>query len=957
MAVGAPLAVDVLGPLRVRAADGADATPDGVLQRRLLALLVLRRGHVVPVDSAVEALWPTGPPGNPAASLQSHVSRLRRSLPEGAVSSTSDGYCLDPSVVDLDADRLTELLDRLDDPGDLTVEDEVGEVLDRWRGPAYPELDEVDDGRAEATRLAELRSALGEASAERRLRAGQLDGLVAEVRNLVGDSPLRERPRALLMAVLAASGRRVDALRAYDDFRRLLADELGIEPSPVLARQHADLLAGDDAISVTAELPSRVPTAPTSLLGRDSLVGEVLDACDGHRIVTLVGPGGVGKTRLLVEIGHRLRTRDGTPVVLCELAPADFATAGDTVAAALGIDARPGIPAAERVGSVVGDRPLVLLLDNCEHVLEPVAELVEHVVARCPRARFVATSRERLRVQGEAVRVVPPLDVEGSGATAVTLFLERARAVDPGFDPSPAEVEVVTDVARRLDGLPLAIELAAARLHTHELVEIAAGLDQRFSLLSEGFRRSGRHRSLHATVSWSFDLLDEGLQRVLTDLSVFSGAFAAEDAAVVCELGPSAAVDALARLVERSLVMRAPERRHVLLETLRAFGAERLAESGRADEVGRRHAHHHVHRVGAIQASLADDGSRALTAIDAALPELRTALAWLLDHGDVDRAGELVTHLVDYGFFRLRPDVLNWADAVVAADPDDRSPHASLMWAAKAYAAWMAGDLAHHDEFAERAVRLVTGPDGELRAGANPEVPTVRGNCGLFGGRLAEAIDWYGRAVEMAGEDPVRRSFACATALLALGYSGDPSAMRAADELVAEAGETQSPCTAYAWYCAGEAVAATNRGLAAKRHARALEIAARTQTSAITGLAGASMASLAAQDGDLDSAARAYRELLPHWRRAGMWPTQWTMLRSVASVLAQRGALREAAVLEGAVRSTDAGHRIFGADEQALTELGTRLRAALGDDAYEAARSEGSQIDGDAAVDLALRAL
>ena len=187
MAVGERLAVDVLGPLRARGADGTECTPDGALQRRLLALLVLHRGHVVSVDAAVDALWPSGPPGNPAASLQTHVSRLRRCLPADAITSVPEGYRLDPSAVHVDADRLPELLDRITDAGDDTVEAELDGLLSRWQGTAYPELDEVDDGRSEATRLDEIRVALREARVERRMRAGQLDGLVAEVRGLVAE--------------------------------------------------------------------------------------------------------------------------------------------------------------------------------------------------------------------------------------------------------------------------------------------------------------------------------------------------------------------------------------------------------------------------------------------------------------------------------------------------------------------------------------------------------------------------------------------------------------------------------------------------------------------------------------------------------------------------------------------------------------------------------------------------
>jgi DNA-binding SARP family transcriptional activator len=246
---GDRLAIEVLGPLRVLGPDGRDLTPDGSLQRRLLALLVLRRGHVVSVESAIDVLWPRSAPRDPVAALHNHLFRLRRTLPGGLIDSTGDGYRLEPTRIDLDADRLVETLASLEmdaatDAGPLASLDDL---LARWHGPAYPELADVDDGRAEAARLDELRVRLVEARAERRLATGELDGLVAELTALAGAEPLRERPRSLLMAALAASGRRADALRAYDDFRRLLGDELGIDPSPLLAAQHAALLESEPA--------------------------------------------------------------------------------------------------------------------------------------------------------------------------------------------------------------------------------------------------------------------------------------------------------------------------------------------------------------------------------------------------------------------------------------------------------------------------------------------------------------------------------------------------------------------------------------------------------------------------------------------------------------------------------------------------------------------------------------
>jgi len=970
----------VLGPLRVRDAAGRDVTPDGPLQRRLLALLVLRRGRVVSADAAVDALWPRQPPRDPAAALQNHVSRLRRSLPAGVIGSAGDGYRLDPAGVAVDADRLTSLM--ADDGADDSAghaDGELDAVLARWHGPAYPELADLDDGRAEAVRLEELRVRAREVRAERRLAAGATNGeLVAELLALVDTEPLRERPVALLMTALLATGRRVDALRVYDDFRRRVGDELGVEPSPVLADQHAALLEGRDR-EPAAPAGGSVPVAVASLVGRDELVEALVAAVQEHRVVTLVGPGGVGKTRVLVELGRRLRAAsaasdasddgddgdddDGVaarPVALCELAPADDASAIDAVAAALGVDARPGVGPVDRVAAVLGDGPAVLLVDNCEHVLGPVAALVEQLTARCPGVVVVATSRERLRVPGEQVWPVPPLDAEGADSTAARLFVERARAVAADFDPGPDDRAVVAEVVRRLDGLPLAIELAAARLLTHDIAEVAEGLDHRFALLRSGARTSTRHGSLGAAVSWSFDLLDPDLQRAFADLSVFVGSFTAADTAAVVGVDRVTASALLAELGERSLVGRAPGRRWVLLETLRAFGAEQLRETGRHDEVARRHAHHQVAWVGDADRRLEVSGGTAVAEIDAAVPELRAALDWLLDHGEVEPAGRMVVTLFSYGFLRLRPDVLAWAEAVTRADPHDRSAEAAEVWVSAAYAAWMVGDMAGTRARRDRAQR-VAGCDGD--SGGDADMPAgvagISGACAMFDGDVDDAARWYGRAAALAAAhgDRAYTRFAGASELLALGYGGDPAAADRATDLLARTGDDDTAHAAYAWYCAGEAVLEVDVDVARTRFTRALEVAARTHASLVTGLAGTSRASIDARVGDPRAAADDYRRLIAHWRRAGMWATQWTMLRSIAGLLARLGRPRDAAVLEGAVRHTESGHRIFGADEVALAALGAALRSELGDDDYEAARREGAALDGDAAVEHALRSL
>jgi predicted ATPase/DNA-binding SARP family transcriptional activator len=951
MSPGHRLRVDVFGPIRVRDTEGRDITPDGTLQRRLMALLVLRRGKEVSVDAAIDALWPAKPPRDPVAALHNHVFRLRRGLPEGVIESTGNGYRLSPSMIDLDADRLAAGLTARD-PADPDGQATIDEILSRWQGPAYPELDDVDDGRAESIRLAELRIRAVETRAESRLATGVTDGLIVELATLADEEPLRERPRALLMAALATAGRAAEALRVYDDFRRLLGHELGIEPSAALAAQHAGLLAGTDAAPWTPA--SRLPVPVTSLVGRDSLVVEVLAMLETHRLVTLIGPGGVGKTRMLGEIGIRLRdARPDRAVVMSELATATEESAVDVVAASLGIEGRPDVGLTDRVGAVLADVEMVLLLDNCEHVLDPIASLVEHLLATCPRVTVVATSRERLRVPAEQLCAVPTLPTSADDAPAVRLFIERARAVAPSFDPDDEELAVVGEIVRRLDGLPLAIELAAARLHTLDVAEVAEGLDRRFVLLASGYRTSSRHGSLNAAISWSFDLLDASLQRTFADLSVFAGSFTVVDAAAICGMQTAAVTVALDQLVERSLVMRVPDRRYALLETLRAFGAEQPAADGRAGQAGERHARHYVEWVEAADRRLSDSGHATMAEIDAVLPELRTALGWLLDHEELQLAGRLIAAIFEYGFLRLRPDVLAWAERVAEADPDDRSPLAAVVWAVSGYAAWMAGDVVEAGARGARALRVSERAGGDIPS----PVGSICASHELFQGRLDEAARWYRRARDAAVDDLAQRLMASSTEVLALAYAGDPTAADAAATVLAEVGEAQTPYAAYAWFCAGESDLSVDLERARARLVRALELAEVTDASFVAGVAGASKASIEARVGDPFVAADDFRRLITHWRSAGMWSTQWTMLRSIAGLLARLGRPREAAVLVGAVQATSAGHRIFGADEAALAELDVQLRAELGDTAYAAALGEGAALDGHAAVEHALRAL
>ena len=623
----------ILGPLEVR--NGADPVRvPGAKERALLADLLVNAGRVVPADRLVEDLWGTQPPGNPANTLQGRVSALRRALGPGGggLVTRPPGYLLEAGPEQVDAGRFERLvaeataLGPAEGPRAARL---LEEALGLWRGPALAEFADQPWAQAEAARLEELRLAATEALVELRLAAGGHAGLVGELEGLVAAHPTRERLRGQLMVALYRSGRQADALGAYTRAREVLAEELGIDPSPELQRLHHQILVQDPALEAAS--PDRdqprhnLPERLTSLVGREGELRDVAKLVAEHRLVTVTGPGGAGKTSLAVALAGRLADGYVDGAWLVELAPLrDPDQLADAVAVAVGLAeeaagaGRPASSTAERLAAHVADKAILLVLDNCEHLVEACAALARRLLAAGPRLRVLATSREVLGVPGEVVWPIPPLAVPTpddddlglagdagrwadrealEGFDAVRLFVERAAAADPGFVLDEASGPVVAELCRRLDGLPLAIELAAARVRALPPAELAARLEDRFRLLAGGARAlDPRQQTLRATVDWSWDLLEDRDRRLLRRLSVFSGGWTVAAAEAVCAgdgLAAAGVLDGLFRLVDRSLIVRVAAggepARFAMLETLRAYGAERLAEAGEDEAVAARH--------------------------------------------------------------------------------------------------------------------------------------------------------------------------------------------------------------------------------------------------------------------------------------------------------------------------------------------------------------------------------
>ncbi|MEV4626872.1 BTAD domain-containing putative transcriptional regulator [Micromonospora sp. NPDC049523] len=601
----------ILGPTRVLRADGEQVAVGGTRLRALLTLLLVDAGRVVPVPRLIDGLYGETPPHGAANALQSQISRLRQALPgpdpaHPLVEFHQTGYRLAVDPEQVDAHRFGRLATagrRALTTGDRpTAAALLREALDLWRGAPLADIADTPAGRAHAARLDELRLDAVEDRIDAELGLPDRAPPIGELRELVTAYPLRERLRALLMRALYTAGRTAEALAAYEDARRTLADELGADPSAELAAVHLSVLRADRDPTPAPTARPGLPSQLTSFVGREEELRRVGKLLGEARLVTLTGPGGAGKTRLAIEAAGR---QEGE-VCFVELAVVSPGTnVAQAVLTALGLrDAGLRAPAehrqvtTERLVAALADRPLLLVLDNCEHVVAEAARLAARLLHTCPRLRILTTSREPLRLTGEALCPVTGLALPPQRSTpadardypAVRLFVERAVDVAPDFELGTADVDAVLRICRTLDGLPLAIELAAARLRTLPVADIAARLDDRFRLLSRGSRTAlPRHRTLRAAVEWSWDLLDPTERVLARRLTVFTGGATVGSAEGVCGLPGHDVVEVLAGLVDKSLV-EVHDGRYRMLDTVRAYGAERLAEAGEVDPLHRAHA-------------------------------------------------------------------------------------------------------------------------------------------------------------------------------------------------------------------------------------------------------------------------------------------------------------------------------------------------------------------------------
>lgn len=651
----------VLGPLTVSTAAGRPVDIPEAKVRALLGVLLVHAGRTVSADRLVEDLWGDRPPRDPAGALQTKVSRLRRALAraepgaEKLVESRAPGYALRVGPGDVDAGRFTETTATAyatDDPH--TKAELLTRALALWQGDAFADLAGLDAVRSAAGQLEELRLTALETLAETRLTLGEHQALIGELGELSARHPLRERLRAVQLRALYQAGRQSEALALYDDVRRRLADELGADPGPELTALHQAILRHDTALrTAPADTPPSghddLPAHLTGLIGRTEAVSEIRRLLAAHRLVTLTGSGGVGKTRLAEEAARQAAAAFPHGVRMVALAgPTDVA---EQLSAALGVREE----GATGLEDALRPKRLLILLDNCEHVVESAARTVRRLLAAAPGLSVLATSREPLGVAGETVWTVPPL----TQADAERLFTARAAAAAPGFTVTDEDAAAVATICRRLDRMPLALELAATRVRALGVREIAARLDDRFRLLAGGHRGvPPRQRTLRAVIDWSWELLADDERTLLRRLAVFTDGCTLDAAETVCggtleDGGDQDVLGPLIRLVDRSLVTVADGSRYRLPESIAAYALERLAEAGETDALHLRHHAYYTDLAEQAAAHLRGPGQRRrLALLDQERANLRSALERAVRRQDATGALRLALASTWYWFLR-----------------------------------------------------------------------------------------------------------------------------------------------------------------------------------------------------------------------------------------------------------------------------------------------------------------
>jgi predicted ATPase/DNA-binding SARP family transcriptional activator len=937
----------------------------------LLSILVAQRGVRLSVDRLIESVWADHAPKSATATIQSQVSRLRAVLaPDFTISHEAGGYRFETQQGEIDADLFERWLTRSRTLDAVACADALDTALGFWHGPAFGESADRPEVHGEAVRLDELRLAATDEWAEAKMATDSPATMVGELEALVSLHPLRECYWRLLMLALYRTGRQAEALRRASEFRSMLAQGVGLDPSPAVRELEAQILA-DDPVLIAEREPStdsRVQVAApallgvTSFVGRDPNVASLTEAIQEQPLITITGPGGVGKTRLAMRVAGRIIDEFTDGVTVVEFgALRDPAGTAQVIAQALDVQQRQHRTIEATIEEFLAPTRSLLLLDGCEHVTDVLAPLVDHLRSSCPGLRILATSRQSLGLAGEFIEVLDPLIVPRTGSeltdeigqsTAVELFVNRAAATTPGFSLTDANSSAVADICRRLDGLPLALELAAARLRTMGVDALSSQLHQRIEMLGQTQRGAdGRQRTINDLVKWSHDLLAPEEQLVFEQLAVFAGGFDLAAAESVCSVNddPMSVVGHVASLVDKSMIVLVDPgtSRYRLLEPLREFGLDHLRARGALDATEDRHVKWFL--------DLAERGATGLdspeeaawsAAFDRDYANFRAAHLTALNRRDAASALRLVAALREFAFRSVNYEITSWADASTALEEAQGHADFPTALAISAYGRFVRGDMQAAVDLARRALDIAGG--SELSANGLPE--RVLGNALIYMEQTEEALHWMERMKLSARRAGASGWIAHALYMQSVSQTSVGDEIRGAvlaGEARAAADAAGSPTArAQADYALGLALESTDSDEAIDLLNRAARVGAGAGNRWIEAFALTEVHSLRAKQGEHLLALVGYAEVIDTWYRGGDWANQWLSIRRVLGILVELGALESAAVLHGALAAVGAAEAmpIAPADAERLSGSVSDVRSVLGPATFADAVRRGASL-------------
>ena len=967
---------EILGPLRVSSEDGA-LDLGAPTQRALVAVLLTSPNAPVSDDRLVDELWGDDPPPSAHHLVQVYVSRLRALLGERRdgmrIARDGPGYVLRLEAGELDAERFLEAVGRgrqLRERDPEAADEILSEAMRLWRGTPFADLPDAPPAvQDEARYLARQHLEALETWFDVRLQLGRHHELVPELAELVSQRPYDEALHVQLVLALYRCGRQAEALQTARALQARLREELGIAASQPVRDLYRDLLLQAPRLSLEPPAPpGNLPTRLTSFVGRSQELQELSELLEASRLLTLTGPGGIGKTRLALETARRMRAQFPGGIWWIDLAPVrDPGGVLDELARVLGVRVTTGVPLADAVNRALSRRRALLLLDNCEHLAPAVAEVADTLLGATTGPRMLATSRVPLGLEHERRWLVPPLGLppeagsfaELGASDASRLLLERAHAVNPSFELDASTAEAAAELCRRLDGLPLAIEMAAARLSRFTPQELIRQLDQRFAVLElAAVDGLARHRTLEAALDASYLLLSETERMVFERLSVFVGPFDLDAAAAVgsVDKGASRPLAGVTALLHASLLtpeQDGSEARVRLLETIREYGAAHLRDHGGEEGARRVHADYHLNLAEQAGAALGSpDFAPWMDRLAESYAELRQALAWSLDHDD--RAATLRAIPALHEFWYRRGDAreaVRWTAKMLEGDLASvpRRLLAELHIAA-GFGAELANDLTTAAFHTDKAVRL------SREAGYTPGLITGlwgQANAAFTRGDLDSARNYASEAIAIC--DPDRDRWARARPLSALAYAAlFGGAAAEARTLFEEALPLYRELSDRGSLLIMALVPLSE----AARRQDDLQAAERFATEAVEAATGTAWQAAALVQygmvlnelGEPEAAKAATLRGLRLALEAGLGQWFQIALRELARMAARRGTWEEAATLLGASRRDMPVPTL---DPAIYGPLEERCREALGNERFDLVAERGEAMTNDELVDLA----